>query len=78
MLFSALFDTGMGLSGCHQDQLDAIAASVGAFIDSDSGFYVVDCNTQNLPNIQFTFEDVTITMQPGDYLGLQNVSILLF
>lgn len=65
----ALFDTGMALIGGPPDHLDAIAAKVGARFDDITQNYVVECNAPNLPNIEYSFGEVTIVLTPRDYLA---------
>lgn len=70
----ALFDTGMALIGGPPDHLDAIAASVGATFDERTENYVVACNTPNLPNIEYYFDEVKVVLKPRDYLAPWGVS----
>lgn len=65
----ALFDTGMALIGGPPDQLDAIAARVGAIYNPNNFSYMLACNTTNLPNLELFFDDVRVILTPNDYIA---------
>lgn len=44
----------------------SIAGAYGAAYDDDSGGYSIPCNTEDLPNLEFSFGDVKIVMTPKD------------
>lgn len=64
-----MFDTGMAVIGGPPDHMDAIAAAVGAKYNETYQQYVVPCNAKNLPNIEYQFGEVTITLTSKDYVA---------
>lgn len=64
----ALFDTGMALIGGPPNELDAIASQIGAVYNPSNNNYMIACNSPNLPNMEFHFDEIRIVLKPIDYL----------
>lgn len=54
------------LPGAAPHFIKSIANAYGASYDDDSEGYLIPCNTENLPNLVFTFGEVKIVMKPED------------
>lgn len=74
----ALFDTGMGPIGGPPDEIDLITKQIGAHFDNQSNYYVITpCDLTTLPNVDFQFGEVTVTLTPDDYVTSAYVSSFL-
>lgn len=65
----AMFDTGMAITGGPPDQINEIAAKIGAQYNETYQTYVIPCNATNLPNIDYQFGEVKITLMQEDYVA---------
>lgn len=70
MVFNLWCDTG-----APSHFIDPIAKAYGASPDDDGG-YLRPCNGDDIPNLEFTFGDAKIVMEPADLfvnLGVCNL-----
>lgn len=56
----------MTLIGASPHIIKSIANAYDASYDDDSEGYLTPCNTENLPNLEFTFGEAKIVMKPDD------------
>jgi hypothetical protein len=77
--YSVISDTGTSLVAGPQSVIDELAEKVNAQFDEQQGVYIMDCDQQNLPDINLIFSGKEFAIGPDSYiLKVQDVCVFGF
>lgn len=73
----AIMDTGTSLITGPRNEITIINDLIGAKLNKATSEYHIDCDAIGLPNIEFDFQGVVITLTPKEYVLKYRVRIKL-